>query len=300
MTLARTERAHAAPVPLPLPVDLQRGVGFVILGVFLLATMDLLSKLTVSTLSTMQIVWVRYLVQAVLLIAVTGRTSVQRCLATTIPGLHVVRALLLLGGSVAFMFSLRYLSLADANVVGFLSPLLITALSLPVLGMRVRWHHWAAVITGFLGVLVMLRPGGTLTHWAILLPLMSALCSAAYHIMTPIVARTDDPALSIYFTSGIAIVLAGAFMPWSWVAPTAVEWMMLVGIGILGVLGQLLTVRGFVRAPVSVLAPFLYVHLLLAIVYGWIVFHDWPGTTTLIGAALVVGSGIYVYRSRQA
>jgi drug/metabolite transporter (DMT)-like permease len=147
--------------------------------------------------------------------------------------------------NVAFMAALRYLPLTEANVVAFASPLLLTALSAPVLGEPVGASRWLAVAAGFAGVLIVLQPGSAMFHWAALLPLVSAIGAAVYHVMTPIVARVEDPAVSIYFLSVLGAVVMSSVVPWHWTDPDAPGWTMLLAIGACGAIGHILLVRAF-------------------------------------------------------
>jgi drug/metabolite transporter (DMT)-like permease len=183
-------------------------------------------------------------------------------------------------------------------VVAFASPLLLTALSYPVLGERVGINRWSAVLAGFAGVFVVMQPGTSIFQWAAVLPLIMAIFGASYHVMTPIVARVEDPALSIYFLSIIGAASMSLVVPWSWVHPDVIGWIMLLAIGVCGTIGHILIVRAFAHAPTSLLAPFFYVHLIWAIIYGWLVFGDVPARATVIGGALVIASGLYVYRAK--
>jgi drug/metabolite transporter (DMT)-like permease len=198
----------------------------------------------------------------------------------------------------AFMAALRYLPLTEANVVAFASPLLLTALSYPVLREKVGLNRWLAVVAGFIGVLVVMQPGTALFRWASLLPLLTAICAAVYHVMTRLVERIEDPAISIYFLSVMGAVCMSAVVPWFWTQPDALGWSLLFVIGVLGTVGHLLIVRAFAYAPVSVLAPFFYIHLIWALIFGWFVFGDLPTLVTIVGGSLITMSGIYVYRTR--
>ena len=186
--------------------DRRKAALLFIAAVALLATMDMIVKFASSSLSTPQIVWGRYVSQTIVMVFIIGPTGMLICVRSKVPLLHTTRALVLFAANFAFMAALRYLPLVQANMVGFVSPLLLTALTYPVLGERVGFGRWAAVIAGFIGVLVVLQPGTSMFQWAATLPLMMAICAAIYHVMTPIVARVEDPAISIYFLGVIGAV----------------------------------------------------------------------------------------------
>lgn len=287
---------------LPLPVapsgDRRRAVLLFLMAVFLIGTMDVFVKIATTSLSTVQIVWGRYVGQLLAFMLIFGSAGILACLRTKAVGLHVTRALLMFAANFSFMAALRYLPLTEANVIAFASPLLLAALTYPVLGEPINLGRWGAVVAGFMGVLIVLQPGTSMFQWAALLPLFMAVNAALYHVLTPIVARIEDPAVSIYFLSIIGVVSMSFVVPWYWTQPDALGWAMLIEIGASGAIGHILIIRAFSHAPASLLAPFFYVHLILATVYGWFVFGDVPTIATLIGGALVIASGIYVYRSK--
>jgi drug/metabolite transporter (DMT)-like permease len=284
-------------LPMPPLQDRRRAVTLFLIAITLLATMDMITKLSSLKLSTIQIVWGRYVGQCVAILLISGNAGFLSCLRSKAPGLHTVRALLLFVANFAFMASLRYLPLTEANVVSFVSPLLLTALTYPVLGEEVSAGRRAAVAAGFAGVLVVMQPGTAMFHWAVVLPLIMAIFGALYHVLTPVVARIDDPAISIYFLSVIGALSMSVVVPWYWMNPDVLGWAMLLAIGACGTIGYMLIVRAFAHAPTSLLAPFFYVHLIWATIYGWLVFGDVPTVATIIGGALIIASGVYVYRS---
>jgi drug/metabolite transporter (DMT)-like permease len=278
--------------------DRRKAILLFVTAITLLATMDMIVKLASSSLSTPQIVWGRYVSQTLAILLIAGPAAVLACIRSKAIALHTTRALFLFVANFAFMAALRYMPLVDANFVGFAAPLLLTALTYPVLGERVSLNRWMAVVAGFVGVLIVLRPGTSTFQWAALLPLTMAICSAAYHVSTPIVARVEDPALSIYFLSIIGAIAMTAVMPWFWTQPDVLGWGMMTVIGVLGTVGHILIVRAFAHAPASMLAPIFYVHLIWAAVYGWLIFGDLPSVVTGIGGAVIIASGFYVYRTR--
>ena len=141
----------------------------------------------------------------------------------------------------------------------------------------------------------MIRPGSTIFQWAALLPLLMAGCSAMYHVLTPVIRRTEDPAISLYFVAGLGAVGTGLLLPWSWTQPSSIGWMLLVAIGVLGTVGHVVTIRAFERTSAQTLAPLLYTYLLWALLYGFLFFGDLPDMGTIIGALIVILCGLYVY-----
>jgi drug/metabolite transporter (DMT)-like permease len=293
-----THSVVPGPGPTVVPSRTVRGIILMIAGVSLIATMDLLVKFASPGLGVAQIAWGRYAVQLFVLLVIALPAGPLGFLRARLRRLHVLRALVLLGGNVAFIAALRHMPLVQANLIGFLSPLLLTALAYPVLGETVGPRRALVVAAGFAGVLLVLRPGGAIFGWEALLPLTMAVCAASYHVMTPLVRRVEDPAISLYYMSFLAVLVTTAMMPWAWSPMSGRQWALLAGIGLLSVSGHVLMIRALEAAPASTLAPFFYCHLLWALFYDGVFFGVLPDGLTLAGAALVVGSGVYVYRAR--
>jgi len=282
----------------PFIEDRRKTILLFIAAVALLAAMDMIVKFASARLSTPQIVWGRYVAQLIAMALITGPAGLLSCIRSRVPGLHVTRALFMFVSNFVFMAALRHLPLTEANMVGFAAPLLLTALTYPILGEKVGLARWATVIGGFVGVAIVLQPGNELFRWAALLPLVMAVGAAFYHVLTPIVTRVQDSTISIYFLGMIGAASMSAVVPFYWTQPDALGWSMLLVIGVLGTIGHLLIVRAFAHAPAAMLAPFFYVDLIWATIYGWFIFGDFPGLATIIGGALIIAAGIYVYRTQ--
>jgi drug/metabolite transporter (DMT)-like permease len=275
-----------------------RGLALLLIGTALISVMDALVKWMSTSLGTLQITWGRYATQAILLFIVfTPQQSIRR-LRTRRPSLHLLRAAMLLLSTLLFFGALRTLTLAEANAIGFTTPLIITMLSGLLLGEAVGARRWAAVCVGFAGVLIVIRPGSGVMGWAALLPLIGAACSALYHVTTRLVARTDDPANTLYFAALLGGIGLSAVVPFFWTPLTAVLLASMVAVGTLGTVGHFFLIRAFQIVPASTLSPFMYVYLLWATILGWAVFGDVPDLATLVGAAVILLSGLYVFRQR--
>jgi drug/metabolite transporter (DMT)-like permease len=258
--------------------------------------MDAVVKLMSTSLGTLQIAWGRYATQAILLfLVIAPRQSVQR-LRTRKLGLHLLRVALILASTVLFFGALRTMSLAEANAIAFTTPLMITVLSGVILGEVVGARRWIAVAAGFAGVLLVVQPGSGVMGWAALLPLIAAVSSALYHVTTRLLARTEDPANTLYFVALVGGLGLSAVVPFFWAPLTAPLLVGIVVVGTLGTVGHFFLIRAFQIVPASTLSPFLYVYLLWATVLGWLLFGDVPGLMTLLGAAIILFSGLYVYR----
>ena len=273
-----------------------RGLLLLLVGTALVAVMDAIVKLMSPSLPTLQITWGRYATSAILLfVVISPRRSLLRLRTGKLP-LHLFRVGMLLTSSALFFGALATMSLAEVNAIAFTTPLLITVLSGIILGEVVGARRWIAVATGFAGVLLVVQPGSGVMGWAALLPLVSATCSALYHVTTRLLARSEDPANTLYFVALVGGIGLSVVVPFFWAPLTLPLLSGLVAIGVLGTLGHFFLIRAFQIVPAATLSPFLYVYLLWATALGWLIFGDVPGLATLLGAGIILGSGLYVYR----
>ena len=268
-------------------------------GVCLFALGEACVKTLSSDYEIPQIVWARYVFHALVFLVVFSRGGILRQIATRRPVLHIARSVTLLIGTATFFTALKYLSMPEAGAINFIAPLLVTALSIPLLGERVGVRRWTAILVGFLGVLVIIRPGLGVFHWAAFLPLITAVCYALYQIMTRIAGRTEDTQTSLFWTSAVGVVVMSCLVPFFWSTPDAFAWVIMVMTGVLFGCGHYLLIRAIEIAPVSAVSPFLYTQLIWVTILSVIIFGQFPDTFTIIGAVIVVGSGLYVWQRER-
>lgn len=276
----------------------RRGILLMLAAVLLFAFMDMLAKLASAKLSAVQIAWGRYAGQALVLLLMVGPVGYVSRMRSKMPGMHLLRVALLLSSSVTFNLALKHLTLADANIIFFASPLLLTALSHFVLREKMVAGRWIAAIIGFVGVAVVMRPTAEVFQLAVLLPLATAVLSAFSHMTTPLVARTEDPTITLYYSGLFGSLALTAVQPWFWVSPSPQYWVLLAAMGPIGIAGSFMTMRAFQYAPASLLSPLLFGYLVWALFYGWLVFGEVPDAITWLGSALVITGGLYVVRTR--
>ena len=277
------------------PQNIRLGIVLMMIGLALFTGGEAIVKTLASKYDVTQIVWSRYVFHALVTFILFFRSGIFQLAKTTRPWLHVSRSALMLIATSLFFFALRYLPLADAVAIHFIAPILITAFSIPILKEQVGWRRWAAIFVGFIGAMIIIRPGGVATHWAALLPLGSAICYAIYQILTRIASKTDSTQTSLFWTSVFGVGVTSLFVPFVWIAPTFMEWVMMVGLGGMYGVGHYLLIRGLEIAPASRLSPFLYTQIIWATLFGLIFFGQFPDLITIVGAAVVIVSGLYIW-----
>ncbi len=266
-----------------------------------------------------QVVMIRSAIaMAVLLAVMVPFNGGLRALRTRRPGALMLRGMLVVLSNLCYFLGLAALPLADAVAIFFVAPLLITALSVPLLGERVGPRRWAAVCLGLAGVVVMVRPGGGFV-WAAVLPLVSAVLYALMHMMTRALRGTESAvtltfyvqlmflascaAMGLAFGSGWLAEqsnpsLAFLFRGWAW--PAAADWPVLAATGLASAFGSVLVAQAYRLCEAGLVAPFEYAALPLAVAAGLLVFGQWPDATTWVGIALICGAGLYVFLREAA
>jgi len=277
------------------PQNIRFGIILMIIGLALFTTGEAIVKGLAPHYDITQIVWSRYIFHAVVTFILFSRSGIFKLAKTTRPWLHTSRSALMLIATSLFFFALRYLPLADAVAILFIAPIMITAFSIPILKEHVGWRRWAAIFVGFIGAMIIIRPGGVATHWAALLPFGSAICYAVYQILTRIAARTDSTQTSLFWTSVFGVCVTSLFVPFAWTPPTAIDWVLMMGLGSAYGIGHYLLIRGLEIAPASRLSPFLYTQIIWATFFGFVFFGQFPDMTTIGGAAVVISSGLYIW-----
>lgn len=260
----------------------------------LFSVMDAMIKGLSDDYGTVQIFFFRSAFAILPIWLLVLRSGGVAALRTTRPLSHLGRSLLIITFLLCFFYGLTLMPLADAYAISFAAPLFITALSAPILGEHVGPRRWAAVLVGFVGVLVVLRPGGGVLSSGGLIVLAGAAVYSLAMIYVRQLSRTETQASIVFYFTITSTVLAGAAMPFVWVPPTLADWPVLIAVGIVGGIGQILTTRSFSLAPAAVVGPFQYTQLIWGVVFGYAFFGDLPDAMMLLGGAIVVGSGLYI------
>ncbi|MCC7426189.1 MAG: DMT family transporter [Alphaproteobacteria bacterium] len=280
------------------------GVLLLMLTIAMFVVMDTTIKYLTDSVPLFLMLWVRFgahLVAMVLIMLARGRSLWHR---PRRPGLQAARSLLLLFTSICFASGVHYLPLAEATAITFVSPLMLTVLAARMLGERVGALRWAAVLLGFAGVLVVIRPGLGVTHPAAALVVIAAVALALYQTLTRRIAGQDDVMTTGLHTALAATAVTTPIAPFVWVALPFKAWALMLMIGVMGAISHIFLIMAFNRAPASLLAPFVYTQLIWAAIAGWLVFGDIPDWATGLGAGVIAAAGLIVLhgerRARQA
>ena len=272
------------------------GVLLILISVGLIAVVDVAAKFLTAEFHAIQIVWGYFLSMFlhILVYSAIRRRNLRLDLATRRLPLHLGRTALLIVSTSSLFVGLKYLPLADTMAINFVSPLFMAVLAVRLLGEKVGLHRWLAVIVGLGGVLIIVRPGGGMAHWAAVMPLISALAFAIYQIVIRILARTETTFATLFYTAAGALLWSSLVVGFVWHQPTLMHWAVFLGLGSLGVAAHLALIKAFELAQASLLAPFNYTKIVWGAFFGYVVFSDIPSLNTLIGCAVIIASGLYV------
>ena len=270
-------------------------------AVALFACLDAMAKYLGGHMEPLQVVAIRYLTAFLLALIISNPFTRPGLLKTTRPGLQIVRGLMMLLTTIFNFLAFRYLQLDEALAIMFSTPFLVAIMAGPLLGEWVGWRRWTAIAVGFFGVLVVIRPGLGGMQWAALLSVAAAIFYAGYAIATRMVMRHDSSETTLFYANVVGVVIMLPILPFVWTAPSGgFDLMLLFAVGAFGSAGHFLLILAHNRAPASVLSPFMYTQLLWAVTFGYLVFNNVPNHWTLAGAAIVVGSGLYLlYREQK-
>jgi len=262
----------------------------------LISVVDTICKAYTAELHAVELVWGYFLgIFGCLLVYFAAVGERWRTLiATRRPVLQWTRPAFLVASIATLFVGLTYLPIAEATAIGFTAPLFITALSVPLLREPVGRHRWLAVLAGLAGVLIIVRPGGGIWHWAAIMPLVGAVCFAFYQLSTRLLAGSDRTHTTLFYTGLGGVVWTSLIVPLFWTTPTLEHAGVFLLTGAMGAAAHLCMIRAFAQAEASLLAPFNYSKLVWVAILGYLVFDDVPSVNTLAGSAVIIVAGLYV------
>jgi len=270
-----------------------------ITALVLFSTMDAMVKWLGDAYGPFQMMLFRSTLALVPLYLFYRSAGGLRLVRSNRPLLQVARIATGFGSLLGFFYVLPRMPLVDAYAISFAAPLFMVGLAAPVLNEVAGWRRWSAVVVGFVGVLIMLEPWTIGVHWLSLLVLLATFCYSLSTVLTRLISRYDHDVATIFWHCVFAAVvsLIGAIPDWKWPSPAGWAW--LCSLGLIGGIGQVLVTRALRLTPASVLAPFDYVTIVFAVLYGYLWFREDPSPAVWIGLPLVIGSGLYIlYRER--
>ncbi|MFG1249713.1 DMT family transporter [Xanthobacter flavus] len=278
------------PAPAPLV-----GIALMCLAVMSFAVTDTTAKWLSAHINVLIVVWARYVIHFALSLVVFNPWTVPGLMRTKRPGLQIIRSALLFATTALNFTALQFLQLDQTVSIMFSIPFFVALFAGPLLGERVGLERWLAIIVGFAGILLVVRPGAGGIHPAAILSLVAAATYALYSITTRMLARTDASKTTLFYTALVGSVVASIPLPFVWETPRdpAVIGAM-VGLGAVAGAGHFVLILAHARAPAATLAPYIYTQILSMIALGWLVFGQVPSLWTLAGAAIVIASGAYL------
>ena len=262
----------------------------------MLPIMDGFAKYLSSTLPVLQITWSRYFFTVVIVLPIMLIFFRKNLKWTEQPKLQLVRGLLLFCANILFFYSISIISLAKALTLAFIAPLIVTALSPILLGEKVGVRRWAAVIVGFIGSLIVIRPGFVEINLASIAALGTGVMYGFYLIVTRKLHNSDNPLLTLLLTGVVGAILGSMIMPTVWVQPTINEWYMMFAIGFFASIGHFFLILSLSYANASKLAPFGYFEIVPNIIIGYFFFNHFPNHWHFLGLFIIISTGIYIFR----
>ena len=277
------------------------GIGLMCAAVFCFTLLDTTAKVLIRHMPTLEVVWARYASHFLISLAFVNPWTTRGLLKTRRPWLQLGRSTLLLLSTVFNFIALNYLQLDQTSAIGFTMPFFVALCAGPLLGEWIGPRRWLAILAGFAGILLVIRPGAGGIHPAAAFSVLSALSYALYSLSTRVLAAYDSTATTVFYSALVGMLATSAPLPFVWTTP-AEPWIIaaMVATGAFGWIGHLFLTMAHRRAPASILAPFMYTQIVWMIAAGFIVFADVPNDWTLAGVAVVIASGLYLlYREQR-
>ena len=281
--------------PAPGRSELLLGIVFYALAMALFVSMDTIAKHVLETQPIVAVVWVRFSVHFMLLWAFAPRPRLSK-LRTQRFALHLVRSASWISITFLFYIGLGFVPLAESIILINTAPFMVALLAGPVLGEAMNRARWSAVLIGFLGALIVLRPGLGALHWGAIFPLLAAAGFAIVQFVTRTLSLREDSWTTLLYTAGIGAVALSPFGLYFLDASGSTPWHLLLALGALAAVGDIAVLASFKRAPTTTLAPFQYTQIIWAMLSGVLVFNEMPDRLSMVGAAIIVAGGLVLWR----
>ncbi|MBC6440605.1 MAG: DMT family transporter [Rhodospirillales bacterium] len=272
------------------------GILLVILGLALISTSDAIAKWTIKDLPTYTVIMAQALGLIVLGGIVAKEPNPAVLIRTPDPRWQIARSVCQLGSGLAFYAGLQVLQFAEVVAILFVGPLIVTAMAHIFLGEHVGPRRWAACWVGLVGGLIIVRPGTDVMGWAAIWPVLAVTFWSIYIVITRKISPRNSTGNMMLWASVVPLLAMAVVVPLTWEVPTIWQWVGLVGIAFLSAASNGVTIHGYGMAPASLLAPFTYLEIVGATLFGWFIWQEFPDVWTWVGAAIIVAAGLYVLR----
>ena len=282
--------------------NIPAGVGFMLLAMFFFVTLDAVAKYLMQIYPVTQVIWGRFFFHMALVLTalVLMRSNIKQAITSRRPGLQIWRSILMLATNGLFFYAVRTVELTTATTIMFLTPVVVTILAIPVLGETVGIRRWTGVLIGFVGAVIIVRPGVIEVEMPILILIVATLTHAFYQLFTRQVRVYDDPVTSLLYTGLVGTIVMSIVVPFQWQAPMLEHWPLFVLMGLMGSVGHYCLIRSLRAAPASVVSPFSYTTMIWATGFSYFLFDELPDSWVYAGGTLIVASGLYIlHRERQ-
>ncbi len=276
------------------------GIGLMLAAMAILPFLDVAAKfLGQQNMPVLQSVWARLFIGMFLILPFVLKGRPLSVLVPDYPLLHTARAVLIIGSTAFFFLALGYLPIADTLSIYFVQPLIVTLLAPLLLKEHVGLRRWIAVVIGFIGTLIIIRPGFQTLNPGVFLALLAGTTGALYLIVTRKVSHTADPIITTFYTNAIGALITTVAVVFVWVTPTLEQWGLLLVLAVVALIGHYLVIAAYRFAEASLLAPLGYAEMIMAVVCGWWFFGDFPDRWTFLGVGILIACAIYIsYRER--
>ena len=273
-----------------------KAIIFSLLGWMFLPVMDGFAKYLSDDLPILQITWARYFFTVAFVFPIMLFFYKKQLVWSDKPKLQIFRGLILLSANICFFYAISVISLAKALTLAFIAPLIVTAFSPILLGEKVGYRRWTAVAVGFIGSLIVIRPGFLEFNLASMAALATGFFYGFYLIITRKLSTSDNPLLTLLITGMVGALLVSLIIPFYWVKPTLNQWSLMAGIGVFACIGHLFLILSLKYADASKLAPLGYTEIIPNVIIGYYFFSELPDNWTYLGLFIIVLSGLYISR----
>ena len=277
-----------------------KAIGLVLLAMAIMPLIDVIAKyLGRQNLPIMELVWARFFFGTLVTLPFAYASVGIEAFRPSSPILNSIRATSLILGTFCFFFSLKFLPIADTLSIFFVQPLLITALSPFFLGEHVDGKRWSVVFLGFIGVLIIIRPGIQTLNLGHLFAFLAGCCSACYYLITRKLKGKANPLLNTFQTSAIGAIALSLITPLFWNSPSISQWALFLCLGAIAIVGHYLVTKAYDYAEASLLSPLNYSEMITSVLLGWLFFGDFPDQYTFMGVAILIACAIYISNNER-